>query len=251
MKRAFLVLILHGLAVAGYLAAARAAPEPGAANCRVPSEIIEDDPPLPLTAQRLKAKQPVRIVVMGGASTAGVATGDGAAKGYPHRLEEALQRRHPGIDITVLNKAKPGQTTAAMAERFALDVYPANPTLVIWETGTVDAVRGIDVDQFTATLEAGIAALREHHFDIMLVTMQYNPSTGSVINFEPYMEALTHAADFVDVYLFRRYEIMKYWSEQGVFDYANVPRNQRAQFATDVYRCLGDALAEAVDYGAR
>jgi hypothetical protein len=246
-----LFLLLPGLALGGYLAAARAAPETDAAKCRAPSELIEDDPALPVTHRQFKAKQPVRIVVMGGASTSGVATGDGAAKGYPHRLEEALARRHPGIEITVLNKAKSGRTTAAMVGEFAADVFPADPTLVIWETGTVDAVRGYDVDQFTASLEAGIAALRQHHFDIMLVSMQYNPSTGSVINFGPYLEALTHAADFADVYLFRRYEIMKYWSETGVFDYADVPRDRRAQFATEVYRCLGEALAEAVDYGAR
>jgi hypothetical protein len=246
------LLLLPGLALVGLFAlAASAALESGATHCRAPSELIEDDPPLPLTAARLKAKQPLRIVVMGGASTAGVATGDGAAKGYPRRLEEALARRHPGVEITVLNKAKPGQSTAAMAERFARDVLTDEPVLVIWETGTVDAVRGFDVDQFAASLEAGIAVLRQHHSDIMLVNMQYNPSTGSVINFEPYMEAMTHAADFANVYLFRRYEIMKYWSDAGVFDYADVPAHQRPQFAAEVYRCLGEALAEAVDHGAR
>lgn len=251
MRRA--LLVLPGLAMAGLLAAAAAsaAPEAGVVNCRVPSEIVEDDPTLPLTAARLKAKQPLRIVVIGGASTAGMAAGDGEAKGYPHRLEEALKRRHPGIDIAVLNKGVARQTTAQMVERFARNVFPANPTLVIWETGTVDAVRGIDVDQFAAALEAGIAALQQHHFDIMLVNMQYNPSTGSVINFEPYLEALRHAADFENVYLFRRYEIMKYWSEAGVFDLTDVPKDRRAQFAAEVYRCLGEVLAEAVDHGGR
>ena len=70
----------------------------------------------------------------------------------------------------------------------------------------------------------GIAALRQHKFDIMLVNMQYNPSTGSVINFEPYLEAMRHAADLEDVYLFRRYEIMRYWSETGIFDFVDVPK---------------------------
>jgi hypothetical protein len=246
------LLMLAGLAFAGLVAAgARAAPEPKIADCSVPSEIVEDDPPLPLTAERLKARQTLRIVVIGGASTAGVAAGDGATKGYPRRLEDALRRRHPESDITVLNKGVARQTTAQMVDRFASDVFPANPTLVIWETGTVDAVRGIDVDQFAATLEAGIASLREHHFDIMLVSMQYNPSTGSVINFEPYLEALAHDADYDDVYLFRRYEIMKYWSDTGVFNLADVPRDERPQFAAEVYRCIGEALAEAVDHGAR
>jgi hypothetical protein len=248
MSRAF--LLLPGLALGLLAAAASAAPEPSI-NCRVPSDIVDDDPTLPLTAAKLKAKQPLRIVAIGGASTAGTAAGDGGANGYPRRLEEALRLRHPGMDITVVNKGVARQTTAQMVQRFAADVFAANPTLVIWETGTVDAVRGIDVDQFAAALEAGIAALREHHLDIMLVSMQYNPSTGSVINFEPYLEAFRHAADFDDIYLFRRYEIMKYWSETGVFDLANVPKDRRPQFAAEVYRCLGEVLAEAIDHGAR
>ena len=36
----------------------------------------------------------------------------------------------------------------------------------------------------------------------MMVNMQYNPSTGSVIDFEPYLEALRHAADLEDVSCF-------------------------------------------------
>ena len=248
MRRIFLPL--PGLVVALLAAAAIAAPEVNV-NCRVPGEILEDDPPLPLTAAKLKAKQPLRIVAIGGASTAGTAAGDGSAYGYPHRLEEALRARHPGMDVTVLNKGVARQTTAQMVERFPGDVFAANPTLVIWETGTVDAVRGIDVDQFAAVLEAGIASLRAHRLDIMLVSMQYNPSSGSVINFEPYLEALRHAADFDDIYLFRRYEIMKYWTETGVFDLADVPKERRPQFAAEVYQCIGNVLAEAVDYGAR
>jgi lysophospholipase L1-like esterase len=248
MSRAFL---LPPCLAIGLLAAMAAAAEAPPINCRVPNEIVDDDPILPLTARRFEAKQPLRIVAIGGASTAGTAAGDNGTNSYPHRLEEALRQRHPGVDVTVINKGVARQTTAQMVQRFASDVFAASPTLVIWETGTVDAVRGIDIDQFAAALEAGIAALRDHHLDIMLVNMQYNPSTGSVINFEPYLEALQHAADFDDVYLFKRYEIMKYWSETGVFDLADVPKDQRPQFAAEVYRCLGEVLAEAIDHAAR
>ncbi len=243
--------LLPGLVMATLFAAPVGAAESGAADCRVPREIVEDDPLLPLTAARIKAKQPLRIVVIGGASTAGMAAGDGATRGYPRRLQDALTRRHPGMEITVFNKGMPGQVTAQMVERFPRDVFASNPTLVIWETGTVDAVRGVDVDQFAAELQDGMAILRQHHLDIMLVSMQYNPGAGSVINFEPYLESLRHTADFADVYLFRRYEAMKYWSDTGLFNFVDVPKDRRAPFAAEVYRCVGEALAEAIDYGAR
>jgi len=244
--------VLYGLVLAASCAAglARPAVAAGERDCAVPQEILYDDPKLKLTGEKLRAKEPVTIVAIGGASTAGTAAGDGAQFGYPHRLEEALRRRHAGVPITVINRGVPRQTTADMVQRFAKDVFPANPTLVIWETGTVDAVRGDDVDPFADELGRGIAALRDHNLDIMLVSMQYNPSTGSVINFEPYLEALRHAADLENVYLFRRYDIMKYWSENGIFDFVDVPKEQRVQLAEQVYRCLAEAMAEAIDYAA-
>ncbi len=244
--------LLCGLALAASVVGgvARFAAAADERDCAVPREILADDPKLKLTGERFRARQPVTIVAIGGASTAGTAAGDGAQFGYPRRLEEALQQRHAGTPITVINKGVPRQTTQEMVARFAKDVVPADPTLVIWETGTVDAVRGNDVDQFADALAHGIAALREHNFDIMLVNMQYNPSTGSVINFEPYLDALRDAADLEDVYLFRRYEIMKYWSEAGIFDFVDVPKEQRVQLADQVYRCLAKAMADAIDYAA-
>jgi lysophospholipase L1-like esterase len=244
--------LISGLLLAVSITAGtgRAIAADSGSDCRVPSELVADDPKLNLLAERLRTKKPVTIVVIGGASTAGTAAGNGDQYGYPRRLEQALRRRHPGLAITVVNKGVPRQTTEQMVERFSTDVIPVNPTLVIWETGTVDAVRGNDLDQFASAVQQGIAALRQHNFDVMLINMQYNPSTGSVINFEPYLEALHHAADLDDVFLFRRFEIMKYWSESGVFDFVEVPKERRVQFAEEVYRCLGETLADAIDYAA-
>jgi hypothetical protein len=245
--------LVAGLLLASLIQARmdRASGEPAPADCHVPDELIHDDPKLPATAARLRAKEAFTIVVIGGASTAGTAAGSGGNHAYPKRLEEALRRRHPGIAITVLNKGIARQTTADMVNRFASDVVPSQPTLVIWETGTIDAVRGNDVDQFADALLQGIAALRQHNYDVMLINMQYNPSTGSVIDFAPYLEALKHAADFEDVFLFQRFEIMKYWSDAGVFDLVNVPRERRVPLAEEVYRCIGENLADAIDYGAQ
>ncbi|HUK58877.1 MAG TPA: GDSL-type esterase/lipase family protein [Stellaceae bacterium] len=242
-----------GLALAVALAggATRAEEQAAGPRCALPAEIIAGDgSKLTLTGQRLKAKAPLTIVAIGGASTAGTAAGDGNEFGYPHELELALGRRHPGVAIHVVNMGVPRQTTEDMIARFDKDVVPANPTLVIWETGTVDAVRETDVDAFAAAVQDGIAALRQHNYDIMLVDMQYNPSTGSVIDFGPYLEALQHSADLADVSLFRRYEAMRYWSENGVFNFVDVPKDARVALARDVYRCLGETMAEAIDDAA-
>lgn len=241
------LLLLAALAM-GALPAPPAAARP---DCAVPPELLQDDPRLPLVAEHLRDKRPLTIVAIGGASTAGTAAGNPEKDGYPRRLEDALRRRHPEVPITVLNKGVSHQTTQEMVDRFPRDIYPMAPTLVIWETGTFDAARNVDVDAFATALETGLAELREHKFDIMLMNMQYSSSTASVINFEPYLDTMQQRADVDDIYLFRRFEMMKYWSEEGVFQFADVPKERRAALAGEVYDCLGERLADAIEHAVR
>ncbi len=230
------------------LAAFPAAAAPRAPDCGVPTEILEDDPRLPALAEQLRQKHPITIVAIGGASTAGLASGNPAEYAYPQRLQATLKRLYPEVPITVLNKGVSRQTTQEMIDRFPDDVYALSPTLVIWETGTFDAARGVDVDVFAAALEAGLADLQEHKLEIMLINMQYSRSTASVINFGPYLEAMQHIADVNGVYLFRRFEMMKYWAEHGIFSFGEVPIERRTELATEVYQCLADRLADAIAY---
>lgn len=241
---AFVAAFLAAVTVIGAAHAETAAP-----GCAVSPDLIADEPGLPGLAQRFHDRQPITIVAIGGASTVGVAAGD-PAKAYPHQLQLALQRRHPGVPIVVINKGIPRQTAHDMVARFAADVFATKPNLVIWETGTVDAVRSVPVDDFTTAIEDGIAALRAHGAAIMLVDMQFNPSLASVIDFGPYLDALHRAADLDDVYLFRRYDIMHDWSDSGRFALVDVPRAKQSVLAADIYRCLGEAMADAIDRAA-
>ena len=138
-----------------------------------------------------------------------------------------------------------------MVDRFAKDVIAEDPVLVIWETGTTDAVRGVDVDAFTATLEAGIAALRAHDIEIMLVDMQYSRRTASIIGFERYLATMHRVADVEEVYLFKRFDIMKFWSDNGIFNFEDVQKGDRARLAAEVYDCLARRIADAIDYAAQ
>ncbi|MDE1903983.1 MAG: hypothetical protein KGI46_09020 [Alphaproteobacteria bacterium] len=241
-----LIVVLFGVAPAN----AQAPAPPKANQCAVSPDLIAGDPTLPGLAKRFHDRQPVVIVAIGGASTAGVAAG-GAANAYPQRLQEALARRHPGVSITVINKAIPRQTTRDMIARFSTDVLAAKPNLVMWETGTVDAVRAVEVDEFVTALDEGITKLRAGGAAVMLVNMQYNPGLASVIDFGPYLDALSRVADLDDVYLFDRYQIMRYWNDTGRFDMLDVPSGKQTALAEAVYRCLGETMAGAIDRAAR
>jgi acyl-CoA thioesterase I len=221
-----------------------------AVACEVPEELMQIDEKLPHLAERLQAKEPVKIVAIGGASTTGLAAGS-SDLAYPHRLQEILARWYPGSPIAVVNRGVPRQTAQQMLERFPTDVVPEDPVLVIWETGTTDAVRGVGVDDFAATLQNGIDELKAHGIDIVLVDMQFSHSTATIIDFERYLNAIHRVGDVNDISVFPRFEMMRYWSEQKVFDFDAVAKDERASLAAKVYECIARKLAETIRIALR
>jgi hypothetical protein len=214
-------------------------------DCATPAELTQTDIQLPRLAERLKAHQPVTVVAIGGASTIGQAAGS-ADLSYPHRLEQNLAKDFPDSPISVINKGVPRQSAKQMLERFPTDVFAEDPVLVVWEVGVNDAVRGTDVDDFAQTLQTGVEELKNRAIDTLLVDMQFSRSSTTVINFEDYLKALHRVGDLADVYVFPRFEMMHYWSEQNVFNFDEVAADDRAKLAARVYDCLGQRLAQVI-----
>jgi len=237
------LLCLAGAAAANLVLPTTSRAEPAA--CEVPPELLEVSVKLPHLAERLGARQPVTIVAVGGASTKGAAAGP-PDLAYPHRLQVALAAYYPAVPIVVFNKGVPRQSTQQMVERFPTDVIAEDPILVVWEAGISDAVRGIEIDDFAAALQAGIDQAKNRAIDIVLVDMQFSRRTSTVINFEQYLNALRRVGDLNEVYLFPRFEMMRYWSEQNVFNFDEVAEDERARLAAKVYDCIGRTLAQAI-----
>jgi hypothetical protein len=243
MNRLFRYGCLLLLALALPLAAAQ--PQPSPAECAAPADLLQNEAILPGLAPILADHGSLTVVAIGGASTLGAAAGD-PDRAFPHRLQEILRHRLPALSVTVLNKAIPHQSAEEMVARFATDVLPFKPDLVLWETGTTDAVRGVDLDAFAMTLQEGVDQLRRRHVAVLLIDLQFARVTESVIDFEPYLDALHQFADANDVALFRRFAIMQLWSENGAFDLQNVAKAARAAQAAQLYGCLAERLADVI-----
>ena len=218
--------------------------------CDVPPELIETAPELPHLAAAIRRKKPVRIVVIGGASTKGAAAGP-PENAYPSRLQLALQKRFPEVPITVVNLGMPRQTARQMVQRFPAEASEEEPTLIIWEVGISDAVRGIDLDDFTAALQEGIDLAKNRAINIMLVDMQFSRRTTTVIDFNRYLDTIRRVGEMNGIYVFPRFAIMRNWSDEHVFDYDDVPESERAHLAAQVYECVGQALAEVITKGVQ
>ena len=245
-RRSF--LCLAGAAALNLAMSAAGRTEP--AECEVPPELSAISAKLPHLAERLAARQPVNIVAIGGASTKGAAAG-GPDLAYPHRLQMALAGYYPDVPIAVVNKGVPRQSTQQMVERFPTDVIAEDPILVIWEAGISDAVRGIEIDDFAAALQAGIDEVKNRAIDIMLVDMQFSRRTSMVINFEQYLKAVHRVGDLNEAYVFPRFEMMRYWSEQNMFNFDDVAEEERVRLAAKVYECIGRELAQAIRAAVR
>ena len=240
---------LLAIALALILPAA-SAPAAEASECEVPAELMQVSAKLPNLAKKLEAKQPVTIVAIGGASTRGAAAGN-PDLAYPHRLQLALAEAYPEAPVTVVNKGVPRQSAQQMLGRFGTDVMPEDPVLVIWETGIADAVRGIEVEDFAASLQNGIDEAKNRSIDILLVDMQFSRSTAAVIDFDRYLAAVHRVGELNGVYVFPRFEMMRYWSEQNMFNFDEVAPEERSRLAARVYDCIGRKLAKAIQVAVR
>jgi hypothetical protein len=217
-------------------------------ECPMPERFYEFEPPLTKTAKALATGREVVITVLGGSSTLGLAAG-ATALAWPARLGSVLTDRFPSARIKVVNRAVARQTAKQVLERLDRDILPLKPNLVIWETGTMEAVRGSEVDAFRETVRTGIDELRAAGVEVALMNMQFSRETDAMIHFEPYLIALRQVADATETPLFRRRGIMRYWAESGLLDLRVKEDTKRRQLAVKLYDCIGRAMADFVTRG--
>ncbi len=234
MKR--LLLLLAALGLAGPALAGH----PG--ECTVARPLLEHSFPLPHVAKAIAAhKLSVLVVGSGSSNLPGPA---GAKMAYPARLQNALGEALPGVVVTVATDVKSRRTAAAMLRSMPKALAAAKPQLVIWQTGTVDAMQAVETDSFSDTLEAGIAQARKAGADVILVNAQYSPRTESMIALSDYAEDMRWVAVQYDVPLFNRFGIMRLWADLGTFNFRSA-RN-KLDTAQRVHDCIGRLLADLV-----
>jgi hypothetical protein len=115
------------------------------------------------------------------------------------------------------------------------------PALIIWQTGTVDAIKGVDPEEFRATLEQGVEMLQADRVDVVFMNMQYSPRTDAMISINAYADNMRWVALQHDVPLFDRFALMKHWAELGTFDLYDASKN--TDTAERVHDCIGRLLA--------
>lgn len=229
------------LALAGWVLATAAVAQVGD-PCPVADGALQPGFPL-AQVQTAIANKKLDIVVLGTTSSALSGSG-GTSKSYPARFESELKAKLPGVAVRVVTSAKPRQTAPEMEKELVRILAGDKPGLIVWQTGTGDAIRAIDPDAFRDALDEGVAAVRAAGTDIVLMNMQYSPRTETMIAVAPYLDVMRFVALQNEINLFDRFAIMKYWSEVGAFD-LSAP-TKKTDLGERVHGCLGRLLAEFV-----
>ena len=216
--------------------------EDAAASCDVPAYLLTTESALPKVADAVKGGRPLDILVVGSRSSTINNTSDGSA--YPGRLEAALKEKLPSLAVNVSVEIQPKKTAEEVAAGMVKLVEAKKPTLVIWQTGTVDAMRSVDPDDFRGAVDEGVAALQNAGADVVMMNLQYSPRTETMISAPPYLDNMRVVAQQHDVPLFDRFAIMRNWSDTGDFDLFSASHG--VELAKRVHDCLGRALSKFV-----
>lgn len=230
-----------GLILVALVAVASVARAEETETCPVPASLLSTDSALLKVAAVVKGGRPLEILVVGTRSSTITGSQDSA---YPARLQVALKDKLPAVTVNVSAEVVARQTAQEAAASFAKLMEAKKPTLVIWQTGTVDAIHSTDPDDFRSAVADGVATLRKAGADVVLMNLQYSPRTESMISVSPYVDNIRAVAREQDVPLFDRFSIMREWNEQGDFDLFSAVHGP--DLAKRVHDCIGRALSNFI-----
>jgi hypothetical protein len=215
-------------------------------TCDVPAYLLTTESVLPKVADAVRNARPLTILVVGSRSSTITSS---EASAYPAKLQAALKERLPSIAINLSVELHPGKTAEDIDANLLKLMESKKPTLVVWQTGTVDAMRSVDPDDFRGALDGGVVALQKAGADVVLVNLQYSPRTETIISAPPYLDNMRVVAQQHGVPLFDRFSIMRHWNDAGDFDLFSTFHG--TDMAKRVHACLGRALAKFVLDAAR
>jgi acyl-CoA thioesterase-1 len=224
------------------LAAACAGAAPRASGCSAPQEITRFKVALPNTAAALRSRKPLVIVAIGSSSTAGVGASD-PAHSYPARLSEELRHRRPHLVVTVINKGVAGEMASQMLARFDRDVLPHHPQLVIWQTGSNQALRSENIEGYADTIRDGISRLKAAGTDVVLMDPQFAPRVLARRMHLPIVDSIAAVGRDTNVAVFQRFAVMRHWILSGQYEMQDIVSSDGLHMNDVGYSCIARLLA--------
>ncbi len=245
--------------------------------CQAPDEIVGTVAPIPKVATVLQPGAVLDILAVGSATMFGpeaslapgtimsqalgdttkssiqpkLFTGPASEHAFPLQMAKALQSSVPGLEVKVTVRGGRNLLATDMLDLMRLELASHHYDLVVWQTGTVEAVRNVSPGEFGQTLSDGAELITAAGANLVLVDPQYSRFLQTSSNLEPYEQDLQQLAAMPGVILFRRYDLMRAWANEGQIDLERTPKSDRQKVIEILHACLGKHLARLIFASAR
>ena len=244
--------------------------------CQAPDDVVGAVAALPRVAVALQSGAVLNVLAVGSAtmfgpdaslsagtitsqalgngsasSLAKVFTGPASERAFPLQMAKALQGAVPGLTVNITVKGGRSLLATDMLGIIRAELETRHYDLVVWQTGTVEAVRNIPPGEFGQTLSDGAEAVTAAGANLVLVDPQFSRFLQTNSNLEPYEQGLQQVAAMPGIVLFRRYDLMRAWVNDNQIDLERTPRADRQKVIETLHACLGKHLARFVLDSAR
>jgi hypothetical protein len=146
----------------------------------------------------------------------------------------------------VINQGIGGEMAFQMLARFERDVLPYHPQLVIWQTGSNQALRSDDVASYTATIREGVSRLKSAQTDIILMDPQFSPRIIARPTHLLIVDSIDAVAKDMHVGVFRRFALMRYWLSSGRYKMEDIVSADGLHMNDLSYACVANLLADSL-----
>jgi acyl-CoA thioesterase I len=224
-------------------------------SCGAPEEFVTAEDKLAQFGQAVSSGGVVNVLAVGSATTVGSVTAAGlqsAAEGgsFPWQMIRALHAALPSVKFHLTVRGGRGMTAEDMLPLIDAALKEEHYPLVLWQTGTVEAVRGLQPDGLLDILHTGADHVRDAGGDVVLIDSQFSRFLRANTDLDPYENVMQQVATIPGVVLFRRFDLMRAWANDGRLDLERTPKTDRDKALDELNGCLGRALARFVLSGA-
>ena len=236
------------------LASVLAAPVPSRASeadgCSAPDEFVTPDESFDDLGAAIAKGGPVAILAIGSATTVGSVNRSGqptsSTLSFPWFMLHALEKALPNVKFSLDVQGERGMTAEQMLPLIQSALQQQHYALVLWQTGTVEAVRGLRPDGMQDVLHDGVQLVRDGGGDVVLIDPQFSRFLRANTDLDAYEGVLQQVATMPGVVLFRRFDLMRAWANDGRVDLERTEAADRGKALDLLNRCLGQTLARFI-----
>ena len=187
MRRLAVVLLLLALP-----AVAAGAPDPP--SCDIAPQFVTAQKPLTQVKAAIDAGGPVEILAVGSGSTTG-ANGRQPDSAFPYRMLDALRAAAAARDLRLSRCAAAAACRPSeMLPLVKAQMQQTPAKLVLWQTGTVEAIRGLRPARMRQVLREGLDLIHAAGGSLVLIDPQFTRALRANTDVEPYETELQQVA---------------------------------------------------------